>query len=67
MIAIANDAARKTGFDLSEFQPPQADFECRLKNFTWSVFYQGIVLYLDHLFLVVVDDRTKQTTLRKGL
>jgi len=67
VIAIANDAARKSGIDLAEFHSPQADFENVRKDLTWFVFYQGILLYPDNFFSVIVDDRTRETSLHRGL
>lgn len=66
VIAIANDTARKSGIDLSEFQPPRADFEYVRKDLTWSVFYQGILLIPGNFFSVYVDDRTRETSLFRG-
>jgi hypothetical protein len=66
-ISIANSAAAEAGADLSTFKPPKAFFQYVEKDCTWSVFYDGIKPRPGNHFLVVVDDKTRQTTFVGGL
>ena len=67
VISIANDAARKSGTDLSKFRAPEAHFQYVDKNCTWSVFYEGVGSTMGNHFLIIVDDTSRRTQVFGGL
>jgi hypothetical protein len=66
VLSIANNAAQKSGADLSKFHAPHASFEYVEKNCTWSVFYEGIGSTIGNHFLVIVNDNTRSAQLLGG-
>jgi hypothetical protein len=67
VIAIANAAARDEHADLSKYRAPQAYFEYVKKDWSWAIFYDGIEPTIGNHFMVVVDDRTGDAEVVRGL
>lgn len=67
VIAIAKEAAQKSGYDPNRYGPPEVRYEPVEEDRTWSVIFHGLNDVIGNHFLVVVDDRTGRAALHGGL
>ena len=66
VIAIANDAAKRQGYDLQKYNPPVAHYQFIKKDNTWSVFYECKMPRPGCHFGVVVNAGTKLAQVHQG-
>jgi hypothetical protein len=66
VVAIANDEARRQGYDLSKYEKPRVEYELTSQDETWTVFYEGKEKAPGNHFSVWVNDRTGKCRLMRG-
>ena len=64
VLALANEAATKSGYSLEDYKKPKIHFELTKKG-RWTVFFYSKLNPLIH-FLVWVDDQTGNTEVMLG-
>lgn len=66
VLRLAERAAKREGYTISDYRAPTIQFESIHQDHTWTVFYMGRALYPGNHFWVVVDDRTQKTVIMGG-
>jgi len=66
VVRIAKRAAKDHGYKLDEYRPRKVHFEFTRNDFTWTLFFEGKVLYPGHHFQVWVHDRTQKAVVMPG-
>ena len=66
VIRIADQAAKKVGYDLSRFERPQAHYQFVSKDDQWNVFYDGKLKYAGNHFGIYVHDKSQKTRVFHG-
>ena len=66
VIRLADAEARRQGYSLREFKPPQAHYNYTEPDDTWWVFYDGKVAAVGNHFSVTIEDKTKKLWLMPG-
>jgi hypothetical protein len=70
-IRLANEAAKKEGYKLREYQAPEAHYEFTRKDDTWFISYEGKPdkngnTALGHHFGVRIHDKTRKVDVFQG-
>ena len=65
-IRLADEAAKKKGYDLTRYQRPEAHYERRSKDNTWFIHYEGKSRAIGNHFAVHIHDKTRKIMLFRG-
>jgi hypothetical protein len=71
-IRLADKAAKKEGYNLREYQRPEAHYEFTRKDDTWFISYDGKPdkdgnTAIGHDFFVIIHDKTRKIDVYQGL
>ncbi|RYD81224.1 MAG: hypothetical protein EOP84_11340 [Verrucomicrobiaceae bacterium] len=66
VIRLANEAAKKAGYDLKRYDAPKAYYEYVHKDYSWWVSYQGKLRAPGNHFSVAIHDKTKKVEVLAG-